>query len=107
MFPTLDQQRAANRRRELGSAIMQLRLSRKMTQSRAAELLDWSRTTLIAIEQGKQAVTADQLFALADLLHVDVTAFFPLNLNAWLSNAKPLDLSSGIRGKGAARRAAR
>jgi transcriptional regulator with XRE-family HTH domain len=92
---------------DLGNAIMQLRLSRKLTQVDVAKKLGWTRTTLLAIEKAQQATTVDQLYELAEVLKVDVTAFFPLNLNAWLQNAKPIDLGKSVASKIAARRAAR
>lgn len=103
MFPTNEERKSETRRRELASALTQIRLSRKMTISRAAELLGWSRTTLVAIEHARQATTVDQLYQLADLYRVDVTAFFPLNLNAWLQQIGPSQLTAGLRERIAAR----
>jgi transcriptional regulator with XRE-family HTH domain len=81
---------------ELGNAILQLRMSRKLTQVECAKKLGWTRTTLLAIEKAQQATTVDQLYELAEVLKVDVTAFFPLNLNAWLQNARKIDLGNSV-----------
>lgn len=99
--------RLSARRFELGNAVHQIRMSRKLTQVELSAKLGWTRTTLLAIEKAQQATTVDQLYELADALKVDVTAFFPLNLNAWLQNMKPCDLGKSVKRKVAQRRAKR
>jgi len=71
---------AVQKRRELlGQELARHRQSVKMTQAAAATKLGWSRPKLIAMEAGKQAVTVDQLWALADLYGYDICSFFPAN----------------------------
>jgi transcriptional regulator with XRE-family HTH domain len=67
-----------------------------MTQTRAAELLIWARTTLIAIERGNQAVSVDQLWDLADLYGTDPAAFFPIVVRRSLVGSEGPDVAVGF-----------
>jgi len=67
-------------RHRIGRAIRQARKSRKMTQGEVARYLSWTRTTVVAIENGTQATTVDQLVRLAILFKTGVSSFFPLGI---------------------------
>ena len=61
----------------VGRTIAMTRKSRKMTQGKVARYLGWARTTVVAIENGNQATTLDQLVRLAILFRCCVSSFFP------------------------------
>jgi len=61
----------------LGYWIENLRVSRSLTQRQLADHLGWSRTTLVAIEAGNQAVTVDQLLQLAAAFQSSTNAILP------------------------------
>lgn len=63
------------RRVALGAEIATRRKARDWTQYDLALKLNWSRTTIVAMEAGRQAVTVDQLYALADALKTFIGEF--------------------------------
>lgn len=67
-------------RRRVGRSIRTARKSRKLTQGKVSQELGWARTTIVAIENGTQATTLDQLVRLAILFRCGVTGFFPLGV---------------------------
>lgn len=82
-MPSVDELREeckSARRVALGRAIVQRRQSARMTQGQVADLLGWSRTTLVAIESATQSTSIDQLYELADLLDYDVNDFLQYDL---------------------------
>jgi transcriptional regulator with XRE-family HTH domain len=76
----LREERKKARRVALALAIVSKRQSARMTQGQVADLLGWSRTTLVAIESARQATSVDQLYELADLLDYDVNDFLQYDL---------------------------
>lgn len=65
-------------RAAVGSTLRAVRESAKLTQLEAAESIGWSRTTLVAIERGRQAVSLDQLVQLAARYGVSIDSLIPL-----------------------------
>lgn len=61
----------------VGDLIREKRLSSSMTQDDVAYWLDWSRTSVLAIEKGGQSVSLDQLFQLAALFDCHVADLLP------------------------------
>jgi transcriptional regulator with XRE-family HTH domain len=67
-------------RRYLGDVLKKIRdrrMSLGLTQKQVAERLDWGRTTIVAIESGRQALTVEQLVHLACALRADPWSFLP------------------------------
>jgi len=75
-FAPLSQRVLAEKRCSVGWQIREVRKSRRMTQQDVADRLGWTRTSLVAIERGQQAVTLDQLLNLAELFEVFTSRFF-------------------------------
>ena len=94
-------------RRELGDNLRAARESRKLTQAEVARWLDWSRTTLVAIEQGTQAVTVDQLYSLGEVYSLTVASFFPLHLDRGLKTAAATELGQRARKRFSATRSSK
>lgn len=64
-------------RQRVGQEVRKARKSAKLTQAEVARYLEWTRTTVVAIERGLQAVTIDQLVCLAILFRRGVCYFLP------------------------------
>ena len=58
----------------LGARLQQSRKARGKTQDEAAQTINVSRPTMVAIEQGKRRLDADELIALAELYAEDLNA---------------------------------
>lgn len=65
-----------DRLRLVGRRIRELRKTRGMTQARLAELADLSVNYLGKVERGEAQATLKSLFAIADSLQVNSSAFF-------------------------------
>jgi transcriptional regulator with XRE-family HTH domain len=64
-------------RREFGALIRQLRRKVGMTQDAVAEGSGLSRTSVVNIESGRQGVSLETLYRLAEALACDATALLP------------------------------
>jgi len=62
------------------ASIRKRRMSMKLTQQQVAERLAWSRTTVVALEAGKQTLTVEQLVHLACALRAGPWDFLPFAL---------------------------
>lgn len=61
----------------LGDRIAEFRKSKKVTQEVVAEALGLSRTSVVNIEQGRQACDAHRLWQFASLFGKSLQDFFP------------------------------
>jgi len=77
-YQPLDIRVIAAWRSAVGSILRSVRESRKLTQEEVATNIGWSRTTLVAIERGRQAVSLDQLVQLAARYGVSIDSLIPL-----------------------------
>lgn len=68
-------------RAAVGSTLRAVRESAKLTQEDVAAAIGWSRTTLVAIERGRQAVSLDQLVQLAARYDMSVCDLIPLAIS--------------------------
>ena len=70
-----------DRRRLLGARIRELRMERRLSQERLAELMAANVTYLSAVERGKENPTLDFMIKVADALEADLADLFEF---AWL-----------------------
>jgi transcriptional regulator with XRE-family HTH domain len=66
----------ATLRQRFGSRLRQIRLSRRLTQERLAEELDWSVNFLNLIERGQRAPSFDNIEKLERVLQVEASDLF-------------------------------
>ncbi len=64
----------------IGHQIQTIRQKKGYTQTDLARLLDLSRTTVVNIEQGRQAVMLHTLITLTHAFHVSLSEFLPTNI---------------------------
>jgi transcriptional regulator with XRE-family HTH domain len=62
---------------QIGDRISKVREKRKLTQEDLAINSELSRTSLVQIENGKQRITLDRLYKVAQALQEDVKTFLP------------------------------
>lgn len=77
--PTAD--RLKGWREIVGIFLRQKRLSLSMTQADVSWWTGWTRTTLVAIEKGRQSISLDQLMILAAIYRCHVADLLPLKLD--------------------------
>jgi transcriptional regulator with XRE-family HTH domain len=61
----------------IGQRIRDLRVERGLTQTRLAELLSLSRTSVTNIENGRQKLLVHTMVEIATILEVDASALLP------------------------------
>ena len=62
---------------KIGQQIQRLRQRRGLTQTDLAHRLNLSRTTIVNIEQGRQAVMLPTLYTLTEILNVPLSDLLP------------------------------
>lgn len=60
------------KREKVADILQRARVQRGLTQEQLAEMTDFSRSTIIRIEQAKFSPNADQLYALCDALQIGI-----------------------------------
>lgn len=64
-------------RRVVGIILHQKRMSLSMTQDDVSYWTGWARTSILAIEKGRQSISLDQLMTLAALYRCHVADLLP------------------------------
>ncbi len=62
----------------IGRKIMKLRTDYGLTQISCADCIGISRSSIVNIEKGRQALTIDNLYKLADVLECEVSDILPM-----------------------------
>jgi len=74
--------------RALGDRIKGLRKKSGYNQTKFAELLDISRASLVNIEKGRQRPPLHIIYAIADLLQIDINNILPMKMDF---ESKPIE----------------
>lgn len=62
---------------QIGNAIAEARIAARLTQAELAACVDLTRTSLVNIECGRQRLTIQMLYDLAEVLEVDPKSLLP------------------------------
>ncbi len=63
----------------IGMAIREARQDQQMTQEQVADAIGFQRTSIVNIEAGRQRLTLDTLYDIADVLQVQAVSLLPRN----------------------------
>lgn len=63
-------------RNSIGRKVKALRLERRLSQEKLAELVDMSREHISCIERGKNLASTETLYHLAKFFKIDIKEFF-------------------------------
>ena len=64
---------------EIGRAIREARRDREMSQEQLAKAIEFARTSIVNIEAGRQRLTIDTLYDIADALKIQALSLLPRN----------------------------
>ena len=63
----------------IGMAVREARQDRQMTQEQVAQAVGLTRTSIVNIEAGRQRLTIDTLYDIADALSIQAVSLMPRN----------------------------
>lgn len=63
----------------IGMAVREARQDRQMTQEQVAQAVGLTRTSIVNIEAGRQRLTIDTLYDIADALKIQAVSLMPRN----------------------------